>query len=217
MFKLYYWPGAVSLVTHIALEESGLPYSLQHVALHEGEQHGAAYKQIHPLSRVPALELAPGQVLTETPALLWYLAELAPELALLPASGLARARATEWMSFFSSALHVAFITFYRPDRYADDAEARKSLSADGKARFAQLLAYVESRLGGSTFLLGSEYTLCDAYALVFYLWGRRVQLELGELARYGRLAKAVLERPATRRALEQEGLGAALPAVLAGH
>lgn len=209
MFKLYYSPAAVSLVTHIALEEAELPYTLEKVALREGEQYGAAYRQIHPLSRVPALELAPGQVLTETPALLGYIAELVPEKQLLPQQGLERARALEWMGFFTSSLHVAFISFFRPDRYTDDGAAKQALGADGKARFHELLRYAEGRMNEKPFLLGERYSLCDAYALAFYLWGRHFELPVSELARYSRLAHRVLERPAVRRALDQEGLSRA--------
>src|SRR4051794_9328953 len=98
MFKLYYSPGAVSLATHIALEEAALPYSLTKVALRQAEHLTEAYRRIHPLQRVPALELESGEILTETPALLWYIAERAPHAELMPSDLLGRARATEWMS-----------------------------------------------------------------------------------------------------------------------
>src|SRR5882672_499917 len=95
--KLYFSPGAVSMATHIALEEAGVPYTLEPVLIREGQHRTESYRRIHPLGRLPALEIAPGVVLTETPALLGYLAELVPERELLPPSGLERARANEWM------------------------------------------------------------------------------------------------------------------------
>lgn len=205
--KLYYSPGAVSLATHIALEELGRPYELEPIQIREGQQRSERYLKIHPLGRLPALEVAPGVILTETPALLGYVADLAPELGLLPQDVLSRARAGEWMSLLASAVHVAFISFFRPDRYTSDDAAMAALKVDGKQRFFDLLLHVESRLPESGFVLGEHYSLCDAYLSVFYLWARRFELPVARLPRYGALVAAVLPRPAVRRALEQEGFG----------
>ena len=205
--KLYFSPGAVSMATHIALEEVGVPYTLEPILIKEGQQLSDRYRRVHPLGRLPALEIEPGVVLTETPALLSYLAELAPQLQLLPESGLPRARANEWMSLLASAVHVTFISFFRPDRYTSDEAARAALKVDGKQRFFDLLRYVEGRLPERGFVLGDGYSLVDAYLTVFFLWARRFELPVQELPRYARLVGTVLPRPAVRRALEQEGFG----------
>ena len=195
------------MATHIALEEAGLAYTLEPVLLREGQHLTEQYRRVNPLARVPALEVEPGVVLTETPALLSYLAERVPELQLLPPSGLERARANEWMSLLASAVHVAFISFFRPQRYTSDEEAAKVLKIDGKQRFHDMLRHVESRLPAAGFVLGERYSLCDAYLTPFFLWGRHFGLPVGDLPRYGRLIGAVLPRPAVQRALEQEGYG----------
>ncbi|HYP88737.1 MAG TPA: glutathione S-transferase N-terminal domain-containing protein [Polyangiaceae bacterium] len=205
--KLYFSPGAVSMATHIALEETEIAYQLETISIKDGAQLSERYRLIHPLGRVPALEIEPGLVLTETPALLAYLARRSPQLELLPSDPLERARADEWLSLLSSSVHVAFISFFRPDRYTADEGARAALKIDGKRRFLELLRYVDGRLPARGFALGERYTLCDAYLLVFFLWGRHFELPVQELERYGRLAAQVLERPAVRRALEQEGYG----------
>jgi glutathione S-transferase len=205
--KLYFSPGAVSMATHIALEEVGIPYTLEPVLIREGQQLTPQYRRVNPLGRVPAVEVEPGVVLTETPALLGYLAELAPELGLLPPAGLERARANEWMSLLASVVHVSFITFFRPQRYTSDEAAAAALKLDGKQRFFDMLRHVESRLPEQGFVLGERYSLCDAYLTPFFLWGRHFELSVDELPRYGRLVGAVLPRPAVRRALEQEGYG----------
>jgi glutathione S-transferase len=205
--KLYFSPGAVSMATHMALEEAGIPYTLEPVLIKEGQQLSERYRRIHPLGRLPAVEIAPDVVLTETPALLAYVAALAPGLRLLPEGGLARARADEWMSLLASAVHVTFISFFRPDRYTAHDAARAALKIDGKQRFFDLLRYVENRLPERGFVLGDGYSLVDAYLTVFFLWARRFELPVQELPRYGRLVASVLPRPAVRRALEQEGFG----------
>ena len=78
---------------------------------------------------------------------------------------------------------------------------------DGKQRFVESLHYVESRQPAQGFVLGERYSFCGVYLTVFFLWARRLELELGDLPRYSGLANSVLMRPAVRRALEQEGFG----------
>lgn len=203
--KLYYSPGAVSLATHVALEELGAPYALELVSIKEGQQYSSQYRSVHPLGRLPALEVAPGAILTETPALLAYLADLAPERELLPRDPLGRARAHEWMSLLASAVHVSFITYFRPQRYTDHEAAIAALKVDGRQRFLDMLRYIEARLPADGHVLGDRYSLVDAYVSVFFLWARRFELPVAELPRYQRLFSTVLARPAVRRALEQEG------------
>lgn len=205
--KLYFSPGAVSMATHMALEEAGISYALEPVLIKEGQQLSDHYRRVHPLGRLPALEIEPGVVLTETPALLAYVAAQAPALKLLPETGLACARADEWMSLLASAVHVTFISFFRPDRYTSDDAARAALKVDGKQRFFDMLRYVEGRLPEQGFALGEHYSLVDTYLTVFFLWARRFELPTQDLPRYGRLVSTVLPRPAVRRALEQEGFG----------
>lgn len=206
---LYFSPGAVSMATHFALEELGAPYNLERILTSEGEQRSARYLAIHPLGRLPALEVEPGVILTETPALLSFIAAQAPERELLPRDVFLRARADEWMSLLASAVHVTFLTFFRPDRYTSDEGAREALRRDGRQQFAQMLAYIESRLPETGFAVGEKYSLCDAYLTVFFLWARRFEFPLEGLTRYARLAGEVLLRPAIGRALEQEGFQAA--------
>ncbi len=205
--KLYFSPGAVSLATHMALEEVGIAYTLEPVSIREGQQLGDRYLRVHALGRLPALEIEPGVVLTETPALLAYLASLAPQLQLLPEGGLARARADEWMSLLASSVHVTFISFFRPDRYTSDHAAQAALKVDGKQRFMDMLVYVDGRLPEQGFVLGERYSLVDAYLGVFFLWARRFELPVARLPRYAALVGQVLRRGAVRRALEQEGFG----------
>jgi glutathione S-transferase len=209
MLKLYYSPGAVSLVAHMALEESGLRYETEEVPIRQGKQHTPEYRRINPLARVPSLELGAGDVLTETPAILQYLADIAPEARLIPQDPRTRALANQWMSFFASHVHVTVVTFFRPGRYTDDVAAHQALERDGKVRFVEVLAYIEAGLPERAFLLGDAYSVVDAYATVFLIWARRLEVPLEAFPRYRALADRVLARPAVRRALDQEGLGAA--------
>lgn len=196
------------MATHIALEEVGLPYRLTPVSLRDGQHRTEEYRRIHPLARVPALEVAPGVILTETPALLQFVADGSAELGLMPSERLLRARANEWMSLAASTIHVAFMGFFRPERFTSQQAAAEALGSESKQHFCELLHYVETRLPKTGFVLGSSYSLCDAYMVVFFLWAQRFQLPVAGLPRYRKLAAQVLARPAVRRALEQEGFGA---------
>jgi glutathione S-transferase len=204
--RLYYSPGAVSLVSHIALEELGLAYQLEARSIPKGEHISEDYRRIHPLQRLPALEFAPGQVLTETPAILSYLARLRPELGLVPDALVPRARADEWFSFLASGVHPAFLGFFAPRRYVDDATVEGAVVEAGRKRFFSMLEHAESRVPNEGFLLGPAYTLCDTYLAVIAWWGARFEFPMHELPRVTRIARHVRQRPAAQRALQQEGL-----------
>jgi glutathione S-transferase len=208
MMRFYASPGASSLASHIALEESGLPYALVTVNARTGETQSETYARINPFRRVPALEIEDG-VLTENIAILSYLAGRAPEARLLPAPGsLAHARAQEWLSLCASTLHVAYRPIFRNVRFAETAEARAEVMRLGLDTLVETLQLVDERLAGRRYALGDDYSLCDSYLLVFYSWTRRdpVASRCPPLLNWDAHARRVCERPAVRRAFEQEGL-----------
>jgi glutathione S-transferase len=206
MHTLYYSPGATSFAVHVALEEAGIAFSLKEVALRKGEQRSDAYLAVHPLGRVPALCLPSGAVLTETPAILGYIADSVPERGLLPTEPLPRARAAEWLSFFVSALHPTFLGFFLPSRFGSDADLQAALARESRPRFFQLLEHVERRLSDGPFVLGTSFSLCDPYAAMFFMWATFFEFPCETLPRYAALYRRVAERPAFRSAFAREGL-----------
>jgi glutathione S-transferase len=206
MLTLYYSPAATSFAVHVGLEESGLEYELHEVNLKSGGHLSPEYLAIHPLGRVPALRLASGAVLTETPAILGFLADSVPERGLLPAEPWPRAQAAEWLSLFVSALHPTFLGFFRPSRYGDEPELHDALSRASRGRFFELLKHVERRLPDGPFVLGERYSLCDPYAAMFFMWARHFRFPVAELPRYAALFERVAARPSFQRALVREGL-----------
>ena len=121
--KLYYSPGACSLSPHIVLREGGFDFALERVDLKTGvTEAGRDYKTINPLGYVPALELDDGEVLTEGPAIVQYLADRVPDRRLAPPAGtLARYRLMEWLNFISTELHKGFGALFNP-AFADAAK-----------------------------------------------------------------------------------------------
>lgn len=204
----YYAPGACSLGVHIALEETGAAYEAVRVLVADGEQRQPAYLAINPAGRIPAL-VVDGKVLTECTAIHTYLAHRFPESGLLPLDdAFLTARATEVMSWLASTLHISFAQVWRGERFTDDAAARAALQADGPARVRAHFQRLEQRLAdsGGPWILGDRYSAADAYALVFHRWGPRLGIDMADYPAWTAQAARLYQRPAVRRALEQEGL-----------
>src|SRR5499433_2505369 len=134
MFKLYYAPGTCALATHIALEEAGAPYEAVLVDFSSQSQRSPDYLAVNPKGRVPALMTENG-TLTETPALLCFVAQRFPTAELAPlADPFALAQVQEFNSYLCSTVHVAHAHRMRGARWADDTEAQSAVDRDGMLR-----------------------------------------------------------------------------------
>src|SRR6266853_1790663 len=186
MLTLYYAPGACSMASHIALEETGVPYQTQIVGLAQGEQTKPEYLNgVNPRGKVPALKTDDG-ILTENVAILTYLARTFPDAKLL------------------NTVHPAFTHIMRPGRFATDESAHENLKATGKENFWKLLQEIDGLLAGKDYVLGSQYSAADGYTLVFYGWGKRIGLPVEQLKNYTALKDRLLQRPAVKKVLERE-------------
>jgi len=204
MLTLYYAPGACSMASQIALEETGTPYERQIVNLAQGEQAKPEYlKSVNPRGKVPALKTDDG-MLTENVAILTYLARSFPDAKLLPTDTLGLARALSHMAYLSNTVHPAFTHIVRPGRFATDESAHDNLKATGKDNFWKLLQEIDGLLAGKQYVLGSQYSAADGYTLVFYGWGKRIGLPVEQLKNYTALKDRLLQRPAVKRVLERE-------------
>ena len=204
MLTLYYAPGACSMASHIALEETGAAYQTQLVGLAQGEQTKPEYlNKVNPRGKVPALQTDDG-ILTENVAILTYLARTFPDAKLLPTDPLGTARALSHMAYLSNTVHPAFTHIMRPGRFATDESAHENLKATGKDNFWKLLQEIDGLLAGKQWLQGAQFTTCDPYALVFYSWGNRIELPMRDLKNYTAWKDRMLKRPAVRKVLERE-------------
>ena len=208
MTSFYYFPGSCSLASHIALEEAGISYTAVKVDLYQGEQHQPGYRAINPLGRVPALSTDDG-LLTENLAILNHVADRAPDRQLLPAWGtIGRVRALEMLSFLASTVHPTFRAVTRPERFLEGpaSPAIDEVRSRGISSLTEILNILEGRLDGRDYALGAEYSLCDAYLLVFASWARQHTLRavLPPTPRLAALAERVEDRPAVRRVLARE-------------
>jgi glutathione S-transferase len=202
MLTLYFTPGACSLAAHIVLEESGQKYEKQLVDLANGEQRSEPYLKINPQGRVPALRLDNGEPLTENTAILPYLGK---RFGLWPSEPMAEARALSLIGFFAGSVHPAHAHIGRPERYATDPAAFPSIKEAGLKTFHGYLKQIDGMLKGREWFC-DQYSVLDAYGLVFYAWGFRRELPMQELESYSALKDRMLRRPAVRRVAEEEKL-----------
>jgi len=199
--KLFLTPGACSLSPHIVLRESGLPFEMEKVDLSSRKtESGADYIGINPKGYVPALMLDDGQILTEGPAIVQYLADQVPGKRLVPPAGsLARYRLMEWLNFITAELHKTFGVFFAPGVPEDC----KKMARDTLIRRFDI---VEKHLGKHNFLLGDDFTVADAYLFTIAGWCRFVNLDLAGWPALNAYQMRISERPAVKAAMQAEGL-----------
>jgi len=202
MLKLYYAPGACSTASHIGLEESGAKYDSQVVSFAKNEQKSPEYLKINPRGRVPALVIDEGTIVENTAILDYVATRYAPHL--MPSDPVERARAISLMAWFSNNVHPAFTHIGRPERFATDPAVFDHLKATGRTNFHAALKEIDGLLAGKQWILGDRFSVADGYALVFYGWGKRIDLPMAELANYTAWKDRMLARPAVKRVLERE-------------
>lgn len=200
--KLYISPGACSLSPHIVAREAGIAVDLEKVNLAEHKtETGQDYMTVNPKGYVPALRLDDGTVLTEGPAIVQYLADQKPASGLAPAAGsIERYRVQEWLNFITSELHKNFGALF--NRNAPDAVKQMA-----KESIARRLAYLNDQLANREYLMGSRFTVADAYAFTILNWTKFVGIDLK--ASYPNLASyadRVAARPKVQETLRAEGL-----------
>ncbi len=199
--KLYYAPGACSLSPHIVSRELGINVELKRVNTKDKTiEGGGDYRNINPRGYVPALELDNGQILTEGPAIVQYLADQKPEAGLAPKAGsFERYRLQEWLNFLSTEVHKQFSPLFKPTTPEDYKPVVKETIA---GRFD----WLDKQLAGKDYLMGSQFTVADAYLFVLLGWTRPTQLDLARWPNLQAFHKRVGSRPKVKDALEAEGL-----------
>src|SRR5438270_239667 len=200
MLTLYFAPGACSMAAHIVLEESSEPYEPRPVDLAKGEQRTEDYLKIHPQGRVPALRLENGEPLTENTAILPYLGK---RFGLWPTEAVAEAKALSLIGFFAASVHPANAHVSRPERYTTDEAAFAGLKETGLKTFHGYLQQIDRMFAGREWL-SDKYSVLDPYAFVFYTWGARRELPMGEMTSYTKFKDRMMQRPAVQRVAADE-------------
>ncbi|HEY8332930.1 MAG TPA: glutathione transferase GstA [Tardiphaga sp.] len=199
--KLYYSPGACSLSPHIALLEAGLPYDLVKVDLKAKKlENGDDYLAINPKGQVPALGLDSGELVTEGPVIVQYIADKAAAKNLAPANGTdARRHLQEWLGFINGELHKSFSPLFQP-AFGDD------VKDFFKARLMGKFKYIDGKLAGHDYLMGKDFSVADGYLFVMLKWAERMGIDLTAFPNLMATKARIAARPKVQEAMTKEGL-----------
>ncbi len=228
MQRLYYYPGNANLAAHILLEEAGGEYELVLVDRAHGAQKAEEYLRLNPNGTIPTL-VSGSLVLFETAAICLHVADQHPWARLAPPLGTpARAHLYKWMSFLSNTVQPAYMAFRYPEKHVsltcapsseeNRAFALQAVQASAAERAALAFEVIERSLGpGGPYLLGAEYSACDAYLYMLAWWARKLPRPPARLRRVRLCVEAVASREATKRACAAEGVPVYDPAADAGN
>jgi glutathione S-transferase len=199
--KLYYAPGACSLSPHIVARELGITLDLKKVNTKDKTiEGGGDFWKVNARGYVPALELDNGQVLTEGPAIVQYLADQKPDAKLAPKNGtLERYRLQEWLNFLTSEIHKSFSPLFKPNT----PEEYKKIA---KENLATRFDWLDKQLAGKDYLTGNTFTVADAYLFVLTNWTKFHNIDLARWPNIAAFQKRVGARPKVQEALQAEGL-----------
>ncbi|WP_174847748.1 glutathione transferase GstA [Yersinia artesiana] len=197
--KLFYKPGACSLSPHIVLREAGLDFSIESVDLATKKtETGEDYLRINPKGQVPALLLDDGSLLTEGVAIVQYLADKVPDRHLIAPSGtLSRYHAIEWLNFVATELHKGFSPLFNP-------KTPDEYKVIARERLDKQFSYVDGELAKHDYLLGSKFSVADAYLFTVTRWANALKLEIKQRSHLDKYMARVAERPAVKAALAAE-------------
>jgi glutathione S-transferase len=203
--KLMYSPGACSIGIHVLLEEVGKPYEAQLVNLREGGQFKPEFTAVNPKSKVPTLVRDDGSVLTEYPAIAYWLARTNPDKRLLPDDVDAQARTLEALDYAVSTVHMqGFSRLFRASNYTPNPADEDKVKERGKELVEKGFAVLDKALAGKDYLAGS-FSIADSALFYVEFWGgKRMNMKLPPNCEAH--LNRMMARPAVQRVLQQEGL-----------
>jgi glutathione S-transferase len=206
VLTLYYAPHTCALATHIVLEEVGAGYAGERIDFARGQQRSPEYLKINPKGRVPALVTDRG-ILTETPAMLVYVAQSFPEAALAPIDDpFLFAEIQSFNSYLCSHLHVAHAHRMRGHRWvdADDKHSIAAMQRKVPQSVGESFAMVEREMLKGPWVMGERYTICDPYLFTLAQWLEADGVDPKTIPRVIEHRQRMAERATVKKAIAQE-------------
>ncbi len=206
-FSFYYAPGTCALASHIVLEQVAADYAAIRLDFPAAQQLTPEYLTINPKGRVPALVTERG-VLTETPALLCFLAQTFPQAELAPLNdpfALAELQAVN--SYLCSTVHVAHAHRRRASRWADDAAAQQAMQAKEAQNMSQCFKWIESDVLRGPWVMGNSYTVADPYLFTLASWMKGDGVDITQFPRVAEHSQRMRQLLAVQRVLPLHGMG----------
>ncbi|AVS60527.1 glutathione S-transferase [Paracidovorax avenae] len=198
---LYYAPGTCAQAVRIALHEAGAEHRLVRLDFPAGEQRSPEYLAVNPKGRVPALVTEEG-TLTETPALLAYVAQRFPQARLAPTDAYGFARMQEFHSYLASTVHVAHAHRPRAIRWADEPEAITAMQRKVPQNMTECFEMIEHHtLGDGPWVMGDQYTVADGYLFTVAGWLASDGVDIARFPKVHAHSQRVAARPAVQQAL----------------
>lgn len=204
MLRLFYAANTCALASHIALEEAGAEYETVRLSFSNDDQRKPEYLEINPKARVPSLVTGEG-VLTETPAILAFIAQSFPQAKLAPlADPFAFARVQAFNSYLCSTVHVAHAHRMRGHRWVDDPAAIEAMKKKVPVSVGECFGLIERTMFEGPWVMGEAYTICDPYLFTLAQWLEADGVDLARLPKIREHRTRVSERTAVRNALAEE-------------
>jgi glutathione S-transferase len=204
MYTFFFSPGACSLASHIALIESGLPYALRSLRFAANEQRSPEFLKVNPKGRVPALVTDRG-TLTESPAILLFIAQMAPEKKLAPLDDPFKlAKMQAFNSFIATTVHVNHAHGRRATRWADEPTSIEDMKRKVPQTMRESFQLIEDGTLAGPFVMGDDYSVADAYLFVMSSWLKGDGVDIAELPRVSDHFERMKQRPAVIKALADE-------------
>jgi glutathione S-transferase len=204
MFKLYYTPGTCALASHIALEDAGAPYEAVRISFKTNQQNSPEYLAINPKGRVPSLITDRG-ILTETPAMLAFIAQSYPAAKLAPLDDpFAFAEVQAFTSYLCSTVHIAHAHRMRGYRWATEDSSFADMQRMVPKSMSACYAMIENNMLRGPWVMGEHYTICDPYLFTLVQWMEGDSVNRGDFPRIGDHYARMAERDSVRAALAIE-------------
>ena len=200
MLKLYWATGTCALASHIALEEAGAKFETVKLDFTQGDQRKPEYLKVNAKGRVPALITERG-ILTETPAILAWVAQTYPQAKLAPADPFEFAAAQAFNSYLCATVHPAHAHGRRGARWSDDAAAQATMTAKVPQNMADCYTLIENDMLKGPWVIGAAYSICDAYLYTISGWLAGDKVDIAKFPKVHDHYKRMNERPAVKAVL----------------
>jgi glutathione S-transferase len=205
-YRLYYYPGNANFAPHLLLAEAHCDVELVLVDRQAHAQGTADYLRLNPNGRIPTLVVG-DLILFEAAAICLHVADHHPEAGLAPPLGSAsRSHFYKWLVFLTNTVQPAYMAYRYPEQHTTQPSEAAGVKAAAAQRVLAAFRVLETSLGPGPFVLGSDYSACDAYLLMLAWWARRLLHPLEDWPRLSECVEAVLARPATRQVCRAEGV-----------
>jgi glutathione S-transferase len=210
MYTLYWNNGSASITAHMALEESGAPYTLKFVDMDKNEHQSTEYLKMNPNGKVPTLLIDNKHIMFETAAIAMFIADRHPHAGLAPAiDEPARMPFTQWLFHLANSVQPFYFMFYYPERHTTDASQHDNVKAQATRMIVEAWARIDRALAkNGPYMAGDRFSVADLPVLMLTGWRQACSDVLSVNKNVARLVELVSARPAIQRVLKQNEVAA---------